>query len=434
MNNSAEAPKVDTERFAAMFEELSLYGATPKGGLHRLAASREDGEVRDRFAKMLLEAGLEVRVDGIGNMFGLCEWTPGADFLLVGSHLDSQPRGGRFDGAYGVIAGAAVCMSLLEAVRNGHPAPPLNVAVVNWTNEEGARFRPSLTGSSVYTGKLALEQALLLRDDQGITLGEALSAIGYCGVDTPPKPAGCVEIHNEIGRVLENSGADIGVVTRNWGANKYELVFHGEQAHTGPTPMADRRDALVAASMMIVEARRIADNYHDEELRTSVGRAVIEPNSANVVPAKVTLSLEIRSPNSAVLTELDSYVRTFWKRIQAETRCDIEVLAETRREAMPFWPAGIERAEAVTDQLGYTSRRLDTVAGHDVVAVMALVPGVLIEVPSYQGIGHNEAEYTEPEQLKRGVEVLNALVWELAHNDPRKTNSQYAVHPDAARA
>ena len=419
MTKGNDLPPVDTARFQAMFEELSQYGATPRGGLNRLTGSHPDGQARDRLCALLQAAGMQVRVDSIGNIFGLCEWTPGADYVLVGSHLDSQPNGGRFDGAYGVIAGAAVCMSLMEAVKAGYPAPPLNVAVVNWTNEEGARFRPSLTGSSVYTGKLALEDALALRDDQGITLGAALQAIGYRGSDEPPRAAGCVELHNEIGRVLEDAGADIGVVTRNWGANKYEVVFHGEQAHTGPTPMAERRDALVAASMMIVEARRLADGYSDEALRTSVGRAVIEPNSANVVPARVTLSLEIRSPNGDVLADLDSRVREIWRRIHAETGCDVQVLAENRREAMPFWEGGIARAEAAADRLGYSTRRLDTVAGHDVVALMSQVPGVLLNVPSYRGIGHNEAEYTSPEQLDRGVEVLNALVWELVNDDPR---------------
>lgn len=419
MTSFADTPRVDTARFHAMFEELSQYGATPRGGLHRLTGSLDDGRARDRFWSMLRAAGMEVRIDAIGNIFGLCEWTPGADFVLVGSHLDSQPNGGRIDGAYGVIAGAAVCMSLKEAVEEGQGVPPLNLAVVNWTNEEGARFRPSLTGSSVFTGKLALDDALALTDDDGVTLGQALEAIGYLGREEPPVAACCVELHNEIGRVLEDAGADIGVVTRNWGANKYELVFHGEQAHTGPTPMADRRDALVAASMMIVEARRLADGYRDDQLRTSVGRAVVEPNSANVVPARVTLSLEIRSPDSAILEALDATVREIWARIQHETRCGIEVAAESRREALPFWPEGVDRAEAAATALGYTTRRLDTVAGHDVVAVMATAPGVLLNVPSYHGIGHNEAEYTTPEQLTRGVEVLNALVWNLLHDDPR---------------
>ncbi|SEO47182.1 Zn-dependent hydrolase [Aquisalimonas asiatica] len=419
MSSTSETPRVDTARFHAMFDALSQYGATARGGLHRLTGSPEDGQVRDRFCAMLRLAGMEVRVDPVGNIFGLCEWTPGADFLLVGSHLDSQPNGGRFDGAYGVVAGAAVCMSLKEAVDAGESAPPLNLAVVNWTNEEGARFRPSLTGSSVFTGKLALADALALVDDAGISLGEALEAIGYRGRDQGPTPAGCVELHNEIGRVLEDADADIGVVTRNWGANKYELVFHGEQAHTGPTPMAERKDALVAASMMIVEARRLADGYADDQLRTSVGRAVIEPNSANVVPSRVTLSLEIRSPDRAILDSLDDAVREIWAQIQRDTQCAVEVAAESRREALPFWPAGADRAEAIATDLGYTTRRLDTVAGHDVVAMMAMVPGVLLNVPSYHGIGHNEDEYTSPEQLTRGVEVLNALVWDLLHNDPR---------------
>lgn len=420
MNKVLGPPSVDTARFHAMFEELSQYGATTRGGLHRLTGSDEDGQVRDRFCAILQAAGMEVRVDGIGNIFGLCEWTPGADFVLVGSHLDSQPNGGRFDGAYGVIAGAAVCMSLKEAVEAGHSKPPLNVAVVNWTNEEGARFRPSLTGSSVFTGKLPLSEALKLRDDQGVTLGEALDAIGYLGHDSPPTPAVCVELHNEIGRVLEDGNADIGIVTRNWGANKYELIFHGEQAHTGPTPMKDRRDALVAASMMVVEAQRLTAGYDDDELRTSVGRAVIEPNSANVVPAKVTLSLEIRSPRSDLLNEMDRRVGDIWNNIRNETRCEIEVANETRREAMPFWPAGVETAQTIAEQLGYSTLRLDTVAGHDVVALMAMVPGVLLNVPSYQGIGHNEAEYTSPEELTRGVKVLNALVWEFVNHDPRQ--------------
>lgn len=423
MTERTEAPAPDLAQFHALFDDLGRFGATPKGGLHRLAAGHEDGQARDRLCELLQQSGMAVRIDAIGNIFGLCEWSPGADFLLVGSHLDSQPWGGRFDGAYGVVAALSVAIAHKAAVDHGQPAPPLNLAVVNWTNEEGARFRPSLTGSSVYTGTLSEAEAHALVDDDGTRLDEALGAIGYLGQDTPPTPAGCVEIHNELGRLLENEAAPIGAVTRNWGARKYELVFHGEQAHTGPTLMADRRDALVAASQMIVATRRLADLYPDEQLRTSVGRAVISPNSANVVPARVAMSVELRSPESAILDDLDQRVRALWPEIEADTGCSVELVKQSARQALNFWPGGVAATQAAAEALGYACRELDTVAGHDVVAVMNRVPGVLINVPSYRGFGHNEAEYTDPESLGRGVEVLSRVVWQLLHDDPRQTGN-----------
>lgn len=406
---------VDGERLLTQFHDLARFGATERGGLDRQTASEADRLARDRLCSIMRERGLEVRVDGIGNIFGLAEWTPGAGFVLVGSHLDSQPHGGRFDGAYGVVAALEAVSSIHAAVNEGVlPVPPINMAVVNWTNEEGARFRPSLTGSSVVAGALGLEDALALTDDAGISMEQALTAIGYRGNDESPPAAAAVEIHVEQGRVLEETGTDVAVATGNWGATKYELVFSGRQAHTGPTPMAERRDALLAASRLIVRAREWADARDDRTLRTSVGRAVIEPNSANVVPAKVTLSLEIRSPDEGVLAAMEGPVRTTLDEIARDTGCDVSMRSVSRRKPLHFWEEGIGRAEAAAADAGYSCARLDTVAGHDVVAMMDHVPGVLLFVPSHQGIGHHEEEFTADRDMVRGCEVLSRLIWDLA--------------------
>ena len=238
--------------FLEDFHHVATIGATPDNGVDRQAATPEDAQTRHWFAGWVRDAGWELRVDGIGNMFGLLEWTPGAPYVLIGSHLDSQPLGGRFDGAYGVVAALHAARRLDAEVAEGGAAPRFNLAVVNWFNEEGGRFAPSIMGSSVFAGLLQREQMLDVADLQGITVREALDGIGYLGTSDGPEVAGYAEIHIEQGRILEREGISIGLVDSSWYTQKLDIEVLGEQSHTGATAMADRHDALVAASKIIL--------------------------------------------------------------------------------------------------------------------------------------------------------------------------------------
>ena len=246
--SSAPDAAATARAFHALFAEISACGATPGGGITRLCASAEDGQARRLFANSTREAGADILVDGVGNQFAIFPLAdgPGAPLVMLGSHLDSQPKAGRFDGTYGVVAAAAIGAALMRARRAGETFGS-DFCAVNWTGEEGARFRPSLLGSGAYAGARRIEEALSSRDDAGITLRGALDGIGFLGTDRPPPlPACYLELHVEQGLVLEKAKASIGIVTRNWGAAKIDVVFTGEQAHTGPTPMPRRRDALLA--------------------------------------------------------------------------------------------------------------------------------------------------------------------------------------------
>ena len=290
--------------FVRDFHIMSEFGATENGGVERQAASVPDGQQRQWLTGLLEAKGFTVRFDRAGNQWGLYEAVPGAPFVVVGSHMDSQPTAGRYDGAYGVLAAAHAAFRLVEqwAAAGAAGQPRFNIAVVNWFNEEGSRFKPSMMGSSVYTGKLELETALATTDAAGVSVREALDAIGCRGSYEGPEAAYCAEIHIEQGRSMEREGITIGLVNSNWAANKYEFVVHGEQAHTGSTVIADRKDALLGASMMVVAARELADTFPGV-LHTSVGQLNVYPNSPVVVPSRVSLLLDLRSADEAVLAE-----------------------------------------------------------------------------------------------------------------------------------
>jgi N-carbamoyl-L-amino-acid hydrolase len=396
-----------------MLNAAARFGATPGGGVTRLAASAEDGLARDWMARWLRAANLEVRVDSVGNLFGIADLGGrGAPLILCGSHLDTQPKSGRFDGTYGVLAAALAVAAIADGIRAAGPLPPRNLAVVSWTNEEGARFRPSTLGSSVYAGTLAAADALATRDAAGVTLAEALERIGYRGGDPAPQAEIYAELHVEQARSLERAGACIGVVTRNWAAYKYEIGFHGEQAHTGPTPMAERRDALYSAAELIVFVRRLPELVSGH-LHTSVGALEVEPNSANVVPALAVTMLELRSPDPAILDEAEALLNARLAEIAAEAQVKVEMRAASRRSVRHFDERHVARAEAAARRCGYDPMRVETIAGHDAVTLLAAVPAILLFVPSRNGVTHNEAEFTGPEDLEAGLRVLTRLLWDL---------------------
>ncbi|MFS2224472.1 M20 family metallo-hydrolase [Pantoea sp. B65] len=404
----------DYEAFDALFALISAIGVTPTGGLHRLAASADDGAVRDAFCHWLGSEGFQVQIDEIGNVFGLLELSPGAPWLLCGSHLDSQPDGGRFDGAYGVTAAAVTLASLARQLRQQPAAARRNLAVVNWTNEEGARFQPSLIGSAVFTGALPLATALACRDAQGITLGEALATIGYRGTALPSLPlAAYVELHIEQGPHLEQQQQQIGVVTETWAALKWQVTFRGEQNHTGPSLMSSRRDALLAAAKTIVAVRAEADTQ-GEVLHTSVGRLETQPNSPNVVTREATLFIEFRSADEALLKTTGERFARLLQTIAQDTATDVSLVSSQFRPRQQLHAGLVQRALAQAGHLELAAMPMRTVAGHDAISLSYHCPSCLLFVPSHQGLSHNEREFTAPDDLHRGLDLLLALLADLS--------------------
>lgn len=390
------------QAFLRDFAELSAIGATPAGGVHREAATAADGLAREWLRAWFEAHGLTCLVDAVGNMYGCAELTPDAEYVLIGSHLDSQPTSGRFDGAYGVLAAAYAAARLKADPPEG---TRLNIAAVNWFNEEGSRFSPSLMGSGVYIGKFGAEAVLDTAALDGTTVREALQAIGFNGSDRAPQAGAFAEIHIEQGRTLIDEGFDIGVVTRNWAAYKYVITVEGEQSHTGATHMRYRRDALVGASQVVLAVRAVADEFGDGALLSSVGQFTVEPNSPVVVPSRVRLAADMRSLDIEVLQNAHTRLMAALGDIGEVT---VTVEAATLRQSKAYPESGVALAGAVADELGLRWRALPTMAGHDSVNLTDVVPTVMLFVPSVDGISHNEHEFTTDTQMLAGVRMLTA--------------------------
>ncbi|MBB4953595.1 N-carbamoyl-L-amino-acid hydrolase [Agrobacterium vitis] len=394
-------------RVGDLVRAFARFGALPTGGVSRLCASTADGEARDHLRALLQQAGAEIAVDAVGNQFGLFRLASSHDApcVMIGSHLDSQPRGGRIDGTLGVMAALEIGQLLLAAKQQGHGFER-NFCLVNWTNEEGARFRPSLLGSGAFAGHHSDDFALACRDDAGVTLQDALSLIGYRGADArPAMPAFYIELHAEQGPRLETAGRQIGLVTGNWGAAKLELVFEGVQAHTGPTPMAERRDALLAAARAIDALRRLADQT-PQMVHTSVGRMIVAPNSSNVVAARVELTAEIRSPDDDILMEAESGFQQTLDTIAENTPVVLHRPSRSLRRARAMPETMVTFLEMCSTALGQQPMRLDTVSGHDALSLIGLCQTALVFVPSIGGIAHNEAEATHDDDMDAGTSLL----------------------------
>lgn len=411
----APSARVNPDRLWSSLMAMAEIGKTPAGGVRRLALSDADRAARDRLAAWLREAGLAVRVDDLGNMYGRREGRdPGAAPVVFGSHLDTVPTGGRFDGVLGV-------MGALEAVRALDDAGVRTTApleIVNWTNEEGARFAPAMLASGVVCGRFTRDEAYAARDDGGRTFGEELARIGYRGgPDHRLRDcAAYLELHVEQGPVLERAGRQIGVVEGIEGISWNRVEVTGRAAHAGPTPTADRRDALVAAAKLVLLARDAAE--HLDGVRTTVGHIEVSPNTVNVVPGRVVMTLDVRSPRDAGLDETlraaDEACRAIADRDQVEVR-----RAEFWRSPVtPFSPRVIAAVAGAAVGRGFSAMRLWAGAGHDAKYMADRYPTGMIFVPSKDGLSHNEAEWTPPEDCARGAAVLLDAVLALAGTAP----------------
>ncbi|MEO9328926.1 M20 family metallo-hydrolase [Gordonia sp. B21] len=403
--------------FLSDFRTMSTFGATPAGGVERQAATTEDGQTRRFLADWFDRHGFTTKVDSVGNMYGLKEFVPGSPYVLVGSHLDSQPSAGRFDGAYGVLAAAYAALDVAERIDHGSLTPRFNVAAVNWFNEEGARFAPSLMGSGVYIGKFDADDTLKLTDRNGITVREALSAIGFHGEDEPPTAVSYAELHIEQGPVLERENIAIGIVTANWAARKYTISVHGEQSHTGATHIAQRHDALVGASRVVLAVRELTSMFPAEMVLGSVAQFDVEPKVAGVVPSKVTMAVDVRSSDADTLEKAHAQLLEAIAEINTDGEVHVEIGSSALRPSTSYQSEGIELAERVAQDLGLTHRRMLTMAGHDSVNLKDIVPTVMLFVPSVDGISHNERELTYDADLVTGVEMLSETVARMVRGD-----------------
>ncbi|WP_043282947.1 Zn-dependent hydrolase [Burkholderia humptydooensis] len=384
-----------------------VVGATAKGGVCRLALTELDRAARDLFVAWAKEIGCTVRVDAIGNIFarraGARDDLPP---VATGSHIDTQPTGGKFDGNYGVLAGLEVLRTLADAgVRTN---APLEVAV--WTNEEGSRFVPVMMGSGVFAGAFTLEHALAQRDRDGVSVRDALRAIGYAGdardaCAAPHRVGAYFEAHIEQGPVLEAHDTTIGVVRGALGQRWYDVTVRGMEAHAGPTPMALRRDALLVAAELVAEVNRIA-RAHAPHGRGTVGWVDVHPNSRNVIPGRVTLSVDLRAADDASLLAMDAALRAACAQAGAQPGIGVDVEQVVHFAPQPFDAALVGAVRAGADALGLSSMDVISGAGHDAVYLARVAPAAMIFVPCKDGISHNEIEDARPEHLEAGCNVL----------------------------
>lgn len=401
--------------FLTDFARMSTFGATPGGGVERQAATTDDGAIRVWFRDLLVGHGFDVRVDAIGNLFGLFEFTPGAPYALFGSHLDSQPLAGRYDGAYGVLAALHAAVRTIDTHRAAGTVPRYNIAVVDWFNEEGCRFKPSMMGSGVYAGKLGLDVALATADPRGVTVRDALAAIEVgAGEDQLPAVAAYGEIHIEQGPSMAEQSVTIGAVAATWCAYKYEVVVHGEQGHAGSMRMTDRRDALLGAAHLIAEVNGLIEHFPADTLHTTVSELYVEPNSPVTIAREVRMLIDLRAETTEELEEAFAILRARIADVEKRARVDVEILSSSVWRSGPFVEAGVALVERAAEDLQLTHARVKTLAGHDATNVKDLVPTVLMFVPSVDGVSHNEREFTEDADMLAGVEVFTRVVAGIA--------------------
>jgi N-carbamoyl-L-amino-acid hydrolase len=396
--------RINGARLWQSLMDLARVGATAKGGVCRLALTDLDKQGRDLVVSWAKEAGLEITTDKIGNVFMRRKGKNNALAPVVcGSHIDTQPTGGKFDGNYGVLAGLEVVRTLNDkGIETEAP-----IEVVFWTNEEGSRFVPVMMGSGVFAGAFSLETAYAAKDTSGRTVQAELERIGYVGTEEPGKhPIGAYfEAHIEQGPVLEDADKTIGVVKGVLGLRWYDCVVHGMEAHAGPTPMPLRKDALQVATKIMQEVVAIAHKYPPYG-RGTVGFVEVFPNSRNVIPGRVKFSIDLRNVDSERLDAMDADIRAFIEKTSRETGLEISLQQVSYFAPCPFEKGCVEAVAEGAKKFGYSSMEVVSGAGHDAVYMARLAPAGMIFIPCKDGISHNEIEDTRPEQVEAGCNVL----------------------------
>ncbi|MBM3356676.1 MAG: Zn-dependent hydrolase [Betaproteobacteria bacterium] len=405
--------QVDEARLWRRHVEMARIGAIPNNGVNRAALSDEDIAARTLLISWARARNFGVSVDGIGNLFLRREGRDAvAAPVMTGSHMDSQPRGGRFDGIYGVLAG----LEALEAIDAAGLETQRPIEVVAWTNEEGGRFPPCTMGSAVHTGARALEDFLEVKDNDGIVLKDALArtlaATPDAGARAFGSPAAAyIEAHIEQGPRLELEGKTIGVVTGIQGLRWFNIEVSGKTDHAGTTPLKLRKDALRDA-IAIINALHELTRDDSDTLRFTVGRMLVTPNSPNSVASHVLFSVDLRHPDRATIDRLGQAVEPAAR--AAARQCSVKVTPTLHDDPRVFDPGVVDIVEACARELALPCMRLASGASHDAMYMARVCPTGMIFVPCENGVSHNEAENAKPGDLAAGARVLTAVLLELA--------------------
>lgn len=400
----SNALRVNSKRLWARHMELAKIGRVGETGNCRLALSDEDAEARSLFAGWCEDAGLTIRVDRAGNMFAI---RPGRDprrpTVAAGSHLDTQPHGGRFDGISGVLA----ALEVIETMNDAGIETEAPLMVVNWTNEEGVRFSPGLLGSTWFSGRIGDEALDDIRSSDGSRFADEAERIGWRGETRPSDLVldSFFELHIEQGPILEKAGVQVGVVTSVQGLRWLDVVVTGVDAHAGTTPMDSRKDALLAASAMLVELSELGKSY-GPDARVSVGRLRSETDGPSTITGRADFVVDIRHPVQETLVELSERCKATCDEVALRYGCGARVSMRLEVPPRQFDTECVMAVETAARDLDLSYRRLPSGALHDASNIAALAPAAMIFVPCRDGVSHNVAEYASPEDLATGCDVL----------------------------
>lgn len=393
---------IRADRLMGRLQELARIGAIPGDGVCRLAFSEEDRRGRDYVEKVMREQGLDVYIDAIGNLMGVRPGIHNDDVVLTGSHTDTVATGGRYDGSLGVLAGLEVVQTLNDAgIETNHP-----IGVVSFVNEEGVRFMPDMMGSHYMAGHISLGEVRRIHSAGGETIGQCIDRHAFAGSASLDRwPIRCfIELHIEQGPVLEEKGPVIGIVDRVQGISWREVTFAGQTNHAGVTPMDRRRDAGFAAASLAYQVRRLASEI--EGLRATAGTLTLEPNLINVIAGKATVTIDMRHPDADPLSRAEERLQAIVHEIAAAERVDVVQKQLARVDPVEFAPQCLDSIEQATRRLGYAYAYLPSGAGHDAQIMASRWPSAMIFVPSRGGISHSVEEYTRPEHIEAGANVL----------------------------
>lgn len=404
--------KIQADRFWDRMMSMAQIGATPKGGVCRVALTEEDKVGRELFIQWCEEAGCSIRIDQMGNLFARREgMKPELEAVLVGSHLDSQPTGGKYDGVLGVLAGLEVVESLNDQDIHTDRA----IEIVSWTNEEGARFSPAMIGSGVFAGEFTLEYAYARTDKKGIKLGDALEEIGYKGDMQmgASSYAACLELHIEQGPILEAEELPVGIVKGVQGIRWYDLILTGKETHAGPSPMSYRKDPMKAAAQIMQSIYEIADAYQPDA-RATLGYLDAVPGVKNTVPGQVTLSIDLRHPDAEQLSLMDAQLKKNIQKICEPSGIDHQLEEVWYSPPVVFHEKCTEALKKAATELQIPHKEMVSGAGHDSVYLSKVAPTAMIFIPCKDGLSHNELEHAEKEHAVAATNVLLHAVLQLS--------------------
>lgn len=400
--------KCNAKRLQQHLELFSEYGKTPNLGVTRLSLSQEDIEVRKTFQEICERSGLTVTTDDMANMYATLPGKKSLPPIVIGSHLDTVVKGGRFDGVLGVLT----ALEVVQSIQDQQQAFDYPITIVNFTNEEGARFEPSMMASGVLSGKFDKEKMLQSTDKQGVSFQQALEASGFKGAEENrlKEATAYIELHIEQGPILEHIGKDIGVVEGVLGMVCYEISLHGESNHAGTTPISMRKDAMFAAANIIVKLQEKLKKL-DDELVYTIGRINAYPNVHTVIPNEVTFTLESRHKDAGIIKQVESIIASLPKEIE---QCTLTYQKLWDRDTVVFDERICQAIAEANDELGYDGHHMYSGAGHDAQFMANYIPSAMIFVPSVKGYSHREDEYTSYEDCAKGADVLLEAVCKLA--------------------